>query len=818
MEMNDTKLKSFCLELMQADSEADVIRILNGKGYWENSGYWRNYGDQENNIATFSNQSQRSEWALVEKITNSIDAILINDCLLQKVDPESSKAPQSIREAIMRFYSTDGKGYFIDWSEILKKEMQKKLTLSVTGGKPDDSFKPCISIADCGEGQTPESVCSTILSIQRGNKTKIPFVQGEYNQGGTGAMRFCGSNHLQLVVTRRNPDILPENHKPNDKLWSFTVVRREEPRENEKNFRYTYLAPVKTDSEEPNGVLSFNSESMPLLAEQNNAYGRETRSGTLIKLYEFSYQRYSHILRRDGLLYRLNLLLPEPPLPYTLHECRYKGHKGSHSNPATGIVARLEENLDRLEADFPQKLKFPVEYKNDGSTQSFTAHIYAFKKKQQGGYKTVEGILFSYNGQVHHMLEDRMFRNTRKVGLDAIAKELLIILDCSEISRTGKADLLMSSRDRAVENDFYYSVMDRLCIELKNHEGLRALRNKRQQEDTEEQVSNTKSLEKLFIKLINQDNTLASLLNLGDKSRISSPFDLEGKGDGKSPIETKKFPTYFKFKNKTYGDSLRRNVEEGRSARIEFETDADVDYFSRRNDPGNFLLCKVDDEDIVPYDRCTSPVVRNGIAKITVDLPTSAKLDDVYKFEAKVSDINGADFSNKFSLSIIKKVERNGDNRKKPKSPSNDRGNKRNAPSNLTPPMPNPIYRDSWDNHDFNENSCLKISLGNSDIEGEDKYIYYINMDNYWLLEELKNAKKRQKKGIRNQYIFGSVLIGMALIRQYKREEGKRSSEDDDIIDHVARVSSAIAPMLVPMLRNLGGNIVGRLDLDDEEE
>jgi hypothetical protein len=32
----------------------------------------------------------------------------------------------------------------------------------------------------------------TILSLARSNKMYIPFVQGQFNQGGTGALRFCG--------------------------------------------------------------------------------------------------------------------------------------------------------------------------------------------------------------------------------------------------------------------------------------------------------------------------------------------------------------------------------------------------------------------------------------------------------------------------------------------------------------------------------------------------------------------------------------------------------------------------------------------------
>src|SRR5436305_447607 len=84
-------------------------------------------------------------------------------------------------------------------------------------------------VVDNGEGQTPRGVPHTILSLHAGNKNRIPFVQGKFNMGGTGVLEFCGRDrNLQLVVSRRNPALLPRSlEHPSDADWSFTVVRRE---------------------------------------------------------------------------------------------------------------------------------------------------------------------------------------------------------------------------------------------------------------------------------------------------------------------------------------------------------------------------------------------------------------------------------------------------------------------------------------------------------------------------------------------------------------------------------------------------------------
>ena len=103
--------------------------------------------------------------------------------------------------------------------------MAQGITLCATGTKPILN----LTISDCGEGQTPRKIPITILSLSKSNKMYIPFVQGQFNQGGTGALRFCGTHNLQLVISRRNPKLLGPDPDEEDSRWGFTVVRRERP-------------------------------------------------------------------------------------------------------------------------------------------------------------------------------------------------------------------------------------------------------------------------------------------------------------------------------------------------------------------------------------------------------------------------------------------------------------------------------------------------------------------------------------------------------------------------------------------------------------
>jgi hypothetical protein len=90
-----------------------------------------------------------------------------------------------------------------------------------------------LTISDAGEGQTPARMPDTFLSlVDKSNKLRIPFVQGKFNMGGTGVLKFCGESSLELILSRRDPEIVARG-KENDSTsqrWGFTIVRRERPK------------------------------------------------------------------------------------------------------------------------------------------------------------------------------------------------------------------------------------------------------------------------------------------------------------------------------------------------------------------------------------------------------------------------------------------------------------------------------------------------------------------------------------------------------------------------------------------------------------
>jgi hypothetical protein len=832
--MNDAQVKALALSLMKADSEEEVIAILKEAGFWDDPKLWRFYGDYENNYNTIGNQQGRPDAALVEKLVNSVDARLMNECFERGINPEGPEAPMSIRDAVARFFDADYRpdsphaGHIKNWGPERRTEIARGLTLIATGAGAK-SGNPCFTISDCGEGQTPEKMPETILSLNRSNKLRIPFVQGKFNMGGTGVFEFCGPNGLQLVITRRNPKILNGNFShPSDDKWGVTVVRRENAGVGRRSSVYTYLAPVGADKAPgKGGVLRFTSNSMPIFpADRKNPYARESAWGTLIKLYEYAATGFKSniIMSRPSLLNRMDLLLPDVALPIRLFECRptYKGHEGSFETTLTGLGVRLEDDRgNNLEEGFPASCPIAAQ------GEQMTATIYAFKKGKADTYRKSEGIIFTLNGQTHGHLTPDFF--TRKaVGMSYLADSILVIVDCSKFTSRAREVLFMNSRDRLRSGELRAELEHALEEMLKGHSGLRELKERRRREQTEAKLADSKPLEDILESLLKKSPTLANLFLKG--LRASNPFKtVKVQEEEDKPFHGQRFPTFFKFKGKDYGHELVRETPINMRARITFETDAENDYFGRDSEKGEFSLFLVNGEHRVPVAGYVGPNLANGIATLSVQLPINCQVDDTLKYIAIVTDPSRIDpFENRFSVKVKAAAEPQGDPGPRRKPPAKNDGDDREAAAGIALPNIIEVFEADWDKQSpvFDKSTALRIkNAGEPDDSGDTKPVYdfYINMDNLYLKTEIKPAASDPKL-IRARFTYGMVLLGLALVQQdefektqkgkkggkEEEEEGDEDSTETNIEERVATFTQAVAPVLLPMIDSLG-------DLDDDQ-
>ena len=798
MQLFEFGKQKLCLALLEANTEKEVIRILHQHGYWENQEVWLPFGGRDDNYSTIGNQSSSADGALVEKLINSVDAVLMAECWLAGFRPNSPDAPRSISEAVALFFfgdrdRADSLGQVSRWDAMKRRDLSNRITLAATGNKDNPSF----TVVDNGEGQTPNSIPHTILSLNKQNKVNVHFVQGKFNMGGTGALRFSGRHNLQLVVSRRNPHImLEEKYDRSIAQWGFTVVRREDPTGSKRISTYTYLAP------ELDGVLRFSSDVLPLFPQGNQAYDRETAWGTAIKLYEYQLAGKSHILRKDGLLQRLDLLLPRIGLPARMHECRaYRGHEGSFDTTLTGIGVRLsDDRRENLEPGFPTSGTFAIR------GELMTAEVYAFKRGKSDAYKRNEGIIFSVNGQTHGNLPKRFF-SRRTVGMNRLEDSILVMVDCSRMSGRSREDLFMNSRDRMERGDFLRSIEKELESTLKDNQLLRTLRQQRRQEDVETKLQDSKPFREVLESILRKSPSLASLF--GGTGPLSDPFKSKKARTG-DQFSGNQHPSIFKFRDLDYGSELQRTTAVNLRSRIIFETDAVNDYFSRVENAGHHAL------NGVAQGHPDGPIpdhtlnLQNGVATLNLALPKKVEVGDSFRYELVVQDDTLVEpFLNPFVITVGKFQKQSGGNgfRRPQSDPGNGRGEAREG---LAIPTPMLVNEADWEKHGFDRNSALKAIYDPPDDASEVSgyHTYYINMDNVFLKTELK-ATKEDPEIVKSRWKYGMVLVGMALLRDQERsiDGASHGSEDNNgntLEDEVARTTAALAPVLLPLIEHLG--------------
>ena len=595
--------------------------------------------------------------------------------------------------------------------------------------------------------------------------------------GGTGAFSFCGNNHMQLLVSRRNPKIL--RPKDNDE-WGFTIVRREDPRGNRRTSVYTYLA--------PNGkLLSFKAKSLPLRpGSYPNKFGASLDWGTFIKLYEFNIQGLKTNIQFD-LYYALSLLLPNIALPIRLYE-RRKGYSGhTFETTLAGLSVRLEgDRGENLEPGYPTS--HPISCMG----QKIQALVYAFKKGKASNYRRNEGVIFTVNGQTHAHLLSNFFQRDN-VGMGYLRDSILVMIDCTRLNPRLLEDLFMNSRDRFRTTEFRSQIERELERILKEHQGLRSLKESRRQEEIEDKLQESRPLAEVIEKVIKNSLALVKLLPFGAK--LANPFKLEETGIGQM-YEGNKYPTYFRLKRKTHKEIIRSCPINWRF-RVQFETDATNDYFNRDDDPGQFTLyangIEVDNYALSLW---------YGTANLTVSLPKGTRSNQIIQFNSTVKDATKwQPFEDSFKIIIdSRKPHQKGGTPSEPKPP-NGKGTGRQKPSSLTIPNCFDVHRDKWDEHGFDEYDSLDIiSIG------EGKYDFYVNIDNICLKTELKYSKPSiDIKILTAQFRYAVVLIGMSLIRELSTSENgnQKIPENRSIPDEVKFLSRATSPIIIPMISTL---------------
>lgn len=726
--------------------------------------YWKPYGANFNNAGTFENQQSSPENALVEKLTNSIDAILMKECMVRGIDPKDktdANVPQTINAATKLFFNVDnGK-----WENIIASD-RNKIAQDIQIILTEDRKTPNVAIYDNGEGQNPSNFENTFLSIARGNKNDVPFVQGKYNMGSTGSLVFCGEKHrYQMIISRRNPNL-----NDSDGLIGFTLVRRH----------------ILTPEEEPKYKLTWYEylvieDKIPSINETTLDLGLNKTlfsSGSVVKLYSYQLTRPSDATL--DLWRELNPLLFETALPILIYENRgFGGH--SSTKPMLG-------NRTRLALDSNEYIEFQKSFQINVFNSNIPIQVYIFNRKTKNTeFILGKSVIYTLNGQTQgsetksFISQDLGFRNLREY--------MLVCVDCSQIGTTARQELFMASRDRLKQGKFYTELRQSIIDLLSNDTHLRQKEQEYKGRAFKETGEDKDMVQSLFSKLkSNQDIKKMFSGNNGAFSfftkKVKRPVPPEQHKDEKKKEskKLKRYPTILKIKGfEKSSEDFVKVIRKGGKGKIILETDVENTFLSRSDDAGSIEITTLDfgkhggngGGHHLPSEDSTKLRVQfsgpcEGEMEVMIEPREEAEVGDSIPLSIKMISSAG-----EHEVIAFIKIDNEAAPTKKPKEKTVE------EPELSLPKLTRVVQNSDdpnqakWTDYDMTSDTIVKTQINSNGAIEE----VLINMDSN-LVKKLINAKGANIERVRNKYI-SSIYSHVLMV--YTTMYGYYSKEDIEI-------------------------------------
>ncbi|MCY4641132.1 MAG: hypothetical protein OXC41_00265 [Gammaproteobacteria bacterium] len=774
-------LRTLFFDIYRSSNESELDKCL-GHYLKDKSISWVPYGQNESFFGVIENQQASPIPALVEKITNSIDAILMRRCREDGIEPTSYMAPKTLDEAVKQFFQKSA-----DWDlSGTRKRQAESIQIIADGPRLDTS----LIIYDDGEGQHPDSFEATFLSLLRGNKNEIPFVQGKYNMGGAGAVVFCGKKRYQLVASKRFD---------NTGNFGFTLIRKhpltEQEKKTKKNTWYEYLVVNKR-------IPSFQIQELDL-----GLLNRKFITGSIIKLYSYDLPPGSRSVISRDLNQSINEYLFEPALPiYTIDKKERYPKDENLARELYGLKRRMEEDRNKYIRQIISNT-----YKSS-EIGDFKATIYVFNPKLEGKtvneskatirrefFKNNMHVMFSLNGQVQGHYTSEFI--TRSLKFQLLKDYLLIHVDCSNLKLEFRNELFMASRDR-LKNGEESARLRKILTENLIKGDLKDIY-KEWKDSITVNAESADELLKDFSKNLPLNNELMRLLNqtfnldkLKGAAKKKKGEKLQESDIAKHEFSPKRYPTSFQIKTKSKNDegmSLTK-LPIGGDRTIQFSTDAEDNYFDRIDDPGELQIAVLSlgtnestggDKPGIPKDieeifsiSHSSP--NKGIIRVNIKPTKSLSVGDAVKVKASLT-------SPEDNIDQIFLVQITDKQYKKPKQSA-----KQTIRSDMGLPSLRKVYKKDWSTYDFCEFDYSKIMYPL--VEGEKLDSIHINLDSTVLKkyiaqltteEQISVAQKRYLSSVYFHTIFLYMITKNRKYRIKKSLSDNRGNEDVELGDYL---------------------------------
>ncbi|MEG9862246.1 MAG: hypothetical protein V6Z81_07060 [Parvularculales bacterium] len=826
--------KDVCLRLLKADSEADVHKIIESIPEMQDQNNWQPLDKRDTNFNVTSNQASDGGKALTELMTNMVDAVLMKHAFQNGVDPRSPKAPKTMYDAV-DFLVKDlrgGKLVNLDPKDTWLREFaQKNLVIGITGAKTKTEGLPCYTFVDNGEGQRGEDFENTFLSLSAGNKKSIPFVQGKYNMGSSGVLRYCGRRWFKLIVSRRYDG---------KSDWAWTLMRRR-PGDSESMPVAEYFILGETK------IPSFDSDYLhPFHTMTDKRYdGVLLKTGTVVKL--FDYQVGSRFLSFRGARDTLNENLVETILPFRLLDFRQlpKGKKAIEaakkrgSDRAEGVDPRpfygmeflllrshKEEGLEDEEEDAAGEDKISVGIIKDHELGTVSVSAILLRRTIPGWLKAPQNpnrVFHSVNGQVQYK-QSRGYLT--RCGFPALKDRIVIVVDASNLTFSAHNDVWKGDREHISNTIVGEQYLEKVTMVIKESTALRDIQKKIAEQELE-RASKAESNE-LFQKLVDSDRNLAGLLSRRDPS-----IHLPAAGGGATGSETgggewdrgKYSPTFIRLEERLKKDGIV--VPINRTRPVGARTDAENGYLNRADNPGHIII----NEEVRTKFGIRQQLHDGRLIIFFEPRMEVLSIGDEFTFRLGLKDDAMPDIIESEEL-ILRVAEEHSPPPPPPPSPDpdehrsgegkTDEGKGKNSPR-LGLPKCILLTKDGRDvsgynvepwPSDFNEHDGGVIE----DL-GEDGAVYKVNYDNAYHLQ----YRLQQRGGVSREVVTEKYILGMRIL-MLGYEHALRALQDGsnegvvEFTDNFRRMAARGAASTVLALAENLPKIIDRSSVEEDIE
>jgi hypothetical protein len=598
---------------------------------------WVPVGGINNNTGAIDLGSDPSD-SLNERITNAIDAVLEREWREFHL---SEATPGSPREAAEKWFHIP-KGQLASLGQAERRKLADNIVVTLLESGLEKL--PTVLVKDVGVGQHPSDFPSTLLSLHEENKIDKHFLMGAYGQGGASVYSFC---EYTIIASRRVPSLLGPGQE--DRV-GWTIVRYNPLDAEHKNGRYEYL--VLSDG----SVGSINPD----------AGSAHFEPGTQIRMIQYQLPKHFTIFTApsSSLWALTNSVLYDPVLPFIIRDERLKRFKSLEQYSPVQRTRVIIGNANRLREKKAKKaiaeetgdtekveLRYDEEHKvnlGEYGTARIRYWIFNFpkgesKKAPVDAYAdTQSSIAVTLNGQRQAKFDRTYFRTS--LNLPILKDYMLVQIDCDELTKLGKKELLSSTRDRPKQTTLLDRLLEdmndiiskdpqvkKIAIELQEA----ALRSA----STAENIRLSRQLEQLIRNWELKDKALTEIrmrmLPNEEGNLTAQPFHrdeaVDVDEDEDEPIERnppepltwtgKYFPTTFDFVASQ--EPLRIPINKAYTIRL--MSDAQDDCLSREHDRGELSLTFIASDLVIERSRGEMRSGRVSVRVITTEAATPEK-------------------------------------------------------------------------------------------------------------------------------------------------------------------------------------------------